>query len=98
DPVPGRGPEREASPAAADVEHPLALAQGQLAADRLELLLLRLLEGLRPAREDRAGVGHRVVEEEREELVRDVVVMADCPLVALLAVAAGARAQLRSRP
>ena len=37
-------------------------------ADQLELRLLRVLERLRAAREHRAAVGHRVVEEQREEL------------------------------
>ena len=50
-PVPGRRPEREAAPAAADVEDPLALLQRQLAGDGLELLLLGLLQGLRSPRE-----------------------------------------------
>ena len=49
------------------------------------------------AREDRAAVGHRLVEEQREELVRDVVVVADRARVALAAVAAPARAQLGRR-
>ena len=38
----------EAAPAAADVEHPLALLQRQLAADQVELRLLRLLQRRRP--------------------------------------------------
>ena len=68
-----------------------------LRADQLELRLLGLLERRRAAREDRAAVGHRLVEEEREELVGDVVVVADRAGVALLAVAAAARAQLGLR-
>ena len=44
----GRRPEREAAPAAADVEHPVALLQRQLAGDRLQLLFLGLLQGLAP--------------------------------------------------
>ena len=51
----GRRPEREAAPAAADVEHPVALLQLQLAGDRLQLLLLRLLQRLaRRARRSRS--------------------------------------------
>ena len=50
---------REASPAAADVEHALAGLQRELGADQLELLLLRLLERRRAAREQRAAVRHR---------------------------------------
>ena len=63
------GMDHEASPAAADVQHALALAQAQLRADELALCLLGLLERLRAAREQRAAVGHRLVEEQREELV-----------------------------
>ncbi len=78
----------KAAPAAADVEHPLALLQRQLAGDRVELRFLRLPPGSRlPRREEGAAVGHRLVEEEGEELVGDVVVVADGPRVALLAVA-----------
>ena len=44
---------------------------------------MRLLEGAGASREDAAAVGHGGVEEEREELVRDVVVVADRAGVAL---------------
>ena len=71
-----RGVDREAAPAAADVEQPLALLQRELRAHELELRPLRLLEARPAAREERAAVGHRLVEEEREELVREVVVVA----------------------
>ena len=50
---------------------------------------LRLLERRRAARPDRARVGHRLVEEQREELVGEVVVVADRALVAHDASAAG---------
>ena len=86
---------REAAPAAADVEHAHARLQPELGADQLELGLLRLLERRRAAREDRARVGHRLAEEQLEERVRDVVVVADRAAVARDAVAAAARAQLR---
>ena len=72
-----RGVDRQASPAAADVEHALAGLQLELAADQLELGALGLLQGLRPRLEQRAAVGHRLVQEQREELVRDVVVVAN---------------------
>ena len=74
--------DHEAAPPAADVEHALALAQRELPADELELGLLRLLERLGPAREVRAAVGHRAIEEQREELVADVVVVAHGAAVA----------------
>jgi hypothetical protein len=89
--------DREAAPTAADVENPLARLQSQLRADELELGLLGLLEGLRPTREDRAAVGQRLAQKEREEIVRDVVVVADGTGVALDAVAPAARLELARR-
>ncbi len=80
--------DRKRAPAAADVEHPIARPQRELRADELELGLLRLLERLCPAVEERTGVGHRAVQEQREELVGDVVVMADRPGIAALGVRA----------
>ena len=74
--------DREAAPAAADVEHALALLQRELAADQRELGLLGLLERRRAALEVGAAVGHRRVEEQREELVARVVVVADRAAVA----------------
>ena len=55
DAVLARGVDREAAPAASDVEHPLPGLERQLAADQLELRLLRLLERRRATREDRAA-------------------------------------------
>ena len=89
-----RGVDHERAPAAADVEHALALFQLELLADEVELRELRLLKRLRPAREDRAAVGHRLVEKQFEELVGDVVVVAHRPGVAFLAVAAPLQPQL----
>ena len=63
------GVDREAAPAAADVQHALARLQVELAAHQVELRLLRLLERAGAARAERAAVGHRLVEEEAEELV-----------------------------
>jgi hypothetical protein len=88
---------REAAPAAADVEDAVALLQAELRADQLELGLLRLLERGRAAREDRAAVGHRRVEEQGEELGRQVVVVADRAAIAGDAVAPAVRDELRRR-
>ena len=85
DTVATRRVDRERAPATADVEDMLALAQSELLAHELELGLLRLLERARPAREDRAAVGHRAIEEEGEEFVGDVVVVAHRARVALAA-------------
>jgi hypothetical protein len=89
--------DRERAPAAADVEEPLARLEPELLADQLTLVVLRLLEGRRPAREDRAAVGHHRVEEQREELVAGVVVVSDSAAVASEAVEAPALAQLDRR-
>ena len=87
--------DREAAPAAAHVEQAVAGLQVELAADEVELLLLGLLERPGAAREERAAVGERLAEEEREELGRQVVVVAHGAGVAPDAVALAARAQLR---
>jgi hypothetical protein len=85
----------ERAPAAADVEQPLTRLQAELGAHELALDVLGLLERLRAAREDGARVRHRLVEEEREVVVADVVVVADRAAVARDAVAAALRTQLR---
>ena len=73
---------------------PGALLEADLAADEVELGELGVLEGLGAVGEQRAGVGHRLIEEEREELVGDVVVVADGLGVELLGVALAGRLQL----
>src|SRR5262249_12365873 len=69
----------------ADIEHALPGLKGELRGDQIELRHLRLFERrllaaeaavVWDAREEGAGVGHRGVQEEREELVADVVVVA----------------------
>jgi hypothetical protein len=89
--------QRERAPAAADVEDALAGLQVELRADEVELGPLRLLERRRAAREDRARVRHRLVQEEREVLVGEVVVVRDRALVAQDRVALALRAQLHLR-
>ena len=54
-----RGVPDHAAPAAAEVEQPLARLEVELAGDQVVLRVLRLLEGGRLGREQRAGVGHR---------------------------------------
>ena len=76
-PVLTRGVDRKAAPAAADIEHTLTRSQLELRRDQVELRALRFLERRCAARKDRAAVGHRLVEEEREKVVADVVVVAD---------------------
>src|SRR2546428_386783 len=76
--VPGR-PDREAAPAAPDVEQGLAGAQFELATDVVELVLLGLLQLPVGIAIVRAGVDHERIEEQLVELVRDVVVVGDRP-------------------
>ena len=71
--------ERERAPAAADLEHVVVRAELELVADHPQLAPLRVGERLAVALEHRARVRHRVVEEEREEVVAEVVVAADVP-------------------
>ena len=79
----------ERAPAAADVEEPHPRrSEADLAADQLELVALRVLDGVRgvvrppvPAR-----VGHVRVEDQRVELVGEVVVVVDRLAVAAAAV------------
>ena len=78
----------ETAPAAADLEDPRARWQRQLVEDALVLGILRLRErqpGV--AAEQRAGVGHRVIEPQPVEGIAQVVVGMDvatraCPAVA----------------
>jgi hypothetical protein len=74
--------DRPAAPAAADVEDALARLELQLGADELELGSLRLFERGGAAAEDRAAVGHRLAEEQLEELGWQVVVVAHRATVA----------------
>lgn len=100
----GRCVDREASPSAADIEHPTTgfaggapLADSKLCADQLKFLLLGLLERARAAREDGAAVGHRGIQKQREELVADVVVVAHGAAVARDRVPLAAEAKLGGR-
>src|SRR5271168_2183909 len=88
--------DREATPAATDVQHPHSGFQFELAGNQLELRARGLLERLRPPGEDRAAVGHRLVQEEGEEVVADVVVVAHGGRVAIDAVEAAAKDQLEA--
>ena len=71
----------EPAPAAADVEKALARLQPQLAADHLQLVGLRLRDAVAPVGEVGARVDHLRVEEERVEVVGEVVVELDVVLV-----------------
>jgi hypothetical protein len=91
----------ERAEAAAQVEHAVRGAQPELAAHQVELGPLGRLEGLGRAgpivAEVRARVGHARVEQQRVELVRQVVVVADRPAVATPGVQPSAHPRLRGR-
>ena len=91
------GVQEQRPPAAADVEQALARLEPQLAADDLELALLRGLERLVGRREVRARVDEARPEEAAVERVRDVVVVVDHGTVARERVAAAAAAELARR-
>ncbi len=69
--------EREASPAGSDLEQMVGWLELQLAADAVELFLRGFLQGGIESAEDAAGIGHRVIQPQPEELVAEVVVGAD---------------------
>ena len=77
-----RGMADERAPAAADVEEAIARLQPQLAADHVELVVLRAGEIVVPVGlKVGAGIDHLRIEEEPVEGVRDVVVIGDVLLV-----------------
>src|SRR5690348_5850336 len=93
-----RCPMEQAAPAAADVEEPFALPEAELAANMVELGLLRRVEVFLPGREVAAGIDHVAVEPEPVERVRDVVMVADRRGITALRVAPRHIAQQRPEP
>ncbi len=87
----------EAPPATADVQQPHSRFQVELARNQIELRELRLLKRLRAPGEDRAAVGHRLVQKECKEVVADVVVIAHSGGITLDAVALAAQDELEAR-
>ena len=85
--------QRESAPAAADLEHVIGDCELQLIADPLQLRALRVCERRIPLGEDPAGIGHRLVEHQLEELIAEVVVVRNVPSSAKQPVAA-----VRPRP
>ncbi len=78
DPHPApRGIPDHPTPAAADVEEPVALREAQLVEHEAVLVLLGLLQGRALVRVAGAGVGHRGAEDVLVEGVGHVVVVAD---------------------
>src|SRR5262249_48457200 len=93
-----RGPDAEAAPAAADVEHALTWLEPELLAHEVELVRLRLLELAVGIAIVCAGVHHQRVEEQGVEVIGHVVVMRDRPRVVLLAAPAHRTASWAWRP
>ena len=83
----GRREAGEAAPAAADLEHAVAGTEPEPLADPPVLAPLRVRERLAGMLEDGAGVRHRLVEHQLEEVVAEVVVVGDVPPRAQQAVA-----------
>ena len=77
----------EAAPAAADLEHAIFGAELELLADAPVLAALGVRQRLVDAVEDGAGVGHRLVEHQLEQVVAEVVVVGDVAACAQEAVA-----------
>ena len=73
------GVERPAAPAGTDLEHAIAGGEAELAAQGVVLLPLRRLEGeiRRGGGPLRGGIHQRGIEKEGEEIVREIVVLAD---------------------
>ena len=71
----------ECAPAAADVEEAFARPEPQFATDVVDLARLGRVDGLVGVREVGAGVQQLLVQPQAEELVGQVVVVADCHLV-----------------
>ena len=68
---------QQAAPATADIEKPLARLKTQLPADHVELVVLRLGQGVVPVGEIGAGVLHLRIEEEGVEVVANIIVELD---------------------
>ena len=66
----------ERTPAASDVEQPVAGNEAQLATDEIELRGLRGVDVVHARREIGAGVHHAAIEPEREKVVAQIVVEA----------------------
>ena len=75
--------DRERAPTGADLEEVIARLQFELPAETIDLRDLRVVEGRLFTFEDPRAVGHRLVEEETEEVVREIVVGGDVLLAAV---------------
>ncbi len=89
--------ECEAPPARADLEEPVAGREPGHPGDAFELRPRRVRQSRSGSVEDRAGIGHRVVEDAPEEFVADVVVRAHVPEVARRVGAVHARDRVDER-
>ena len=93
----GRSKEREAAPAAADLQHVIVRTERQLVADCPQLVDLRRLERVVRGLEHRAGVHQSRVEKQPEELVAQVVVFVNVAAAARRRVVAPAVRQALER-
>src|SRR5215469_11105871 len=77
DPVIAGSMQDQAAPPTADIQQALARPQPKFAADVIQLLLLRSIEGILSRVEICAGIHHAAVQPKLVKLVRNVVVKAD---------------------
>ena len=85
---------RESAPAAADFQHMIAGLRPHLIDHGLVFLGLRGLQAFLPRPEDRAGIGHRVIQPQAIEIIAQIIVMADV----LLRLPAAVRLQPEPHP
>ena len=74
----------EPAPTGADLQQMVVLGQSQKLAETLELCVLGLLEGHLGVAEQSTAVRHRRIEEQREEVVAEVIVRSDVAFVLML--------------
>src|SRR5579871_6653110 len=72
----------ECAPTAADFQDPIAAIDLKLAADAVELFLLRQLQGIIGAAKIRAGINHGCIQEQPVKAVSEIIVRTDVPAAA----------------
>ncbi len=76
-----RGIDKQSAPAATNIKQTIAGLKSQLAADELELVLLRLVKVIGPIGEVATCVDHACVKKQLVEGIGDVIVMGDRLLI-----------------
>ena len=97
-PVVPCGVQDQRTPATAHVEQSPVAPQVELAADHVEFRGLRIVQRLAVVAVERRRVRHVLVQQQPIELVREVVVVRDCGLVAVAGVQPPGQPRLGHRP